>query len=277
MLPKSLSQSLPVLKLKAGLFVASRRHYAGTRRYGAYRLLQLREAVSRDCNIRALPAGFGRWLDERIIEYPWLFSHLPAGPGRLLDAGSTLNHDYVLAHEKLANKSVIIMTLAPEENCFWRRGISYLYGDLRNTRFRNEAFDCIVSLSVIEHVGLDNRMYAPGAAAVEPHSEGYLDALREFHRILRPGGECYISVPFGKHSLRKWLQVFDGAMIDYVVEAFAPQSHTEEYFAYSESAGWQPATRESAADSVYFDVHADKPWPGCPAAAGAVACLRLVK
>ena len=276
MLPKPLSQSLPVLKLKARLFVASRQHYPGTRRYGAYRLLQLRAAVSSDLNFSALPAGFGRWVDERIIEYPWLFSHLPAGPGRLLDAGSTLNHDYVLAHKKLSNKCITIMTLAPEENCFWQRGISYVYGDLRSTKFRNDVFDSIVSLSVIEHVGLDTRMYAPETTA-EPHSEGYLDAVREFRRILTPGGECYITVPFGKYSLRKWLQVFDGPMIDRVVEAFGPQSHTEEYFAYSEAAGWQSATRESAADSVYFDLHADKPWPGCPAAAGAVACLKLIK
>jgi hypothetical protein len=33
-----------------------------------------------------LPAKFGYRLDERIIEYPWLFSRLPATEGTLLDA-----------------------------------------------------------------------------------------------------------------------------------------------------------------------------------------------
>ena len=38
---------------------------------------------------RRLPRGYGVGLDERVIEYPWLFAQEPVG--RVLDAGSTLN------------------------------------------------------------------------------------------------------------------------------------------------------------------------------------------
>src|ERR1700720_3681870 len=45
---------------------------------------------------RNLPAGFGVAIDERVVEYPWLFGHLSemgkATP-RILDAGS-MNHDF---------------------------------------------------------------------------------------------------------------------------------------------------------------------------------------
>ena len=48
---------------------------------------------------KELQAGFGVAIDERIVEYPWLFGHLSAlGKGmlRVLDAGSILNHDFIL-------------------------------------------------------------------------------------------------------------------------------------------------------------------------------------
>src|SRR4051812_30287543 len=38
-----------------------------------------------------LPAGYGEFLDERVVEYPWLFSRLAGRAGSLLDAGSVLN------------------------------------------------------------------------------------------------------------------------------------------------------------------------------------------
>ena len=45
----------------------------------------------------ALPVGHGFRLDERIVEYPWLFSRLPSGAGNLLDAGSVLNYEFLLS------------------------------------------------------------------------------------------------------------------------------------------------------------------------------------
>jgi len=41
----------------------------------------------------ALPKNYGRGLDERIVEYPWLMSRLGNRSSKLLDLGSTLNHE----------------------------------------------------------------------------------------------------------------------------------------------------------------------------------------
>src|SRR5215217_3067659 len=38
-----------------------------------------------------LPAGYGRGIDERIVEYPFVFSRLSGTPSVILDAGSTFN------------------------------------------------------------------------------------------------------------------------------------------------------------------------------------------
>ena len=42
----------------------------------------------------ALPEGYGAAMDERVVEWPWVLAQQPSG--RLLDAGSCLNHPEVL-------------------------------------------------------------------------------------------------------------------------------------------------------------------------------------
>ena len=282
MLPKWLTQSGLAQNAKIRLFLRSHDHFANHRGYGPYRNQMIRQAISRPFNPEQLPAGYGRWLDERIVEYPWLFSLLPEQSGELLDAGSTLNHSDIIHHPGLRNKKITIMTLAPESECFWKDGISYIYGDLRKMMFRDATFDYVVSLSVIEHVGLDNQMYDPQGVTLAKQSQGsgagdHLTAVREMWRVLKPGGTAYFSMPFGKHDVRKWLQVFDAGMVEQMIAAFAPASYKAFYYKTSTAGGWQKCRREEAAEARFFDVHQDTPWPGCPAASEAVVCIKMIK
>ena len=48
---------------------------------------------------KELPQRFGIAIDERVVEYPWIFGHLLERQNtgaRMLDAGSILNHDFIL-------------------------------------------------------------------------------------------------------------------------------------------------------------------------------------
>ena len=278
MLPARLDRSALVQGLKARLFLLTRHRLSTSRWYGYYRSREIQRALALPFDAEQLPPQYGRWVDERIVEYPWLFSRLPDGPGRLLDAGSVLNHDFVVGHPKLRRKSVTIMTLAPESECFWRQGISYIFGDLRHTCFQDNCFDQVVSLSTLEHVGLDNTLfYTSDASKKESDPAAFLDAVSELRRVVKPGGVVLISVPFGRHVRRDWLQVFDGAMIDSMIDVFRPASHAATYFKYSASGGWQLSSRAGAGDAIFFDPHVDTPWEGCPQTAEAVACLEMVK
>jgi SAM-dependent methyltransferase len=267
-------------KLKSVLFTLAARN-AGSRLYAPHKVSELRRMLEIPFDPSHLPKGFGHQLDERLVEYPWLFSRLPDTPGELLDAGSALNHDFVLCHPRLQSKKITIMTLAPEAHSFWERGINYVYGDLRHTCFRDNFFDFIVSLSTLEHIGLDNQRFHSAQLGGELDQAmqigSHLEAVKEFRRMLRPGGRCYITVPFGKRFRGKWHQVFDGMMIDELVATFAPALHTEKYFRHQSEVGWQASSRDAASDAVYFDYQVDRPWPGCPAAAEAVVCLELQK
>ena len=108
---------------------------------------------------KKLPDSFGLNLDERCIEYPWLISRLDNNVEMILDAGSALNHKDIIEYPVFKNKKIKIMTLVPETNCFWNKAISYEYGDLCETPFRDNLFDVIVCMSTLEHIGMDNQFY----------------------------------------------------------------------------------------------------------------------
>lgn len=226
---------------------------------------------------KPLPAGYGRSMDERVVEYPWVYAQLPVDSGPVLDAGSAFNHRFLIDRLPFPTSNLTICTLAPEKRCFWGRSISYVFDDLRASRFATGAFGMVLSVSTIEHIGLDNEMlYTSDGSKRESSPDGYLAAVREFRRVLRPGGVCLITVPFGKARNHGWFQVFDAPMVQSVIDAFGAQSSRVDHFGFSMQ-GWSSAAAETLAEASFFDIHATSKLDEDRAAgARAVACIRMV-
>ena len=97
-------------------------------------------------------------LDERVVEYAWLFDRmreLDHGRGRVLDAGSVLNHATVLRAWRAAGLSpVSLVTLEYERFADVSNGVRYEFADLRDLPYRDHWFSTVISLSTIEHIGL---------------------------------------------------------------------------------------------------------------------------
>ena len=225
-----------------------------------------------------LPIGYGFRLDERIIELPWLFSRLRKGRGRLLDAGSSLNFEEYLKHPALDQKRIHICTLAPEANCFWNRGVSYLFGDLRDLPYRDAWFDEIACISTLEHVGMDNtRLYTKNPTYRENAPGEAAQALFELFRVLRSGGRLYLTIPAGKSANLGWLQIFDARSLEDLISRLSPQSVHSWIYQYHFK-GWQRASASEIAEATYFDWNRTKVYDqDFTAAAQAVCCMELIK
>jgi SAM-dependent methyltransferase len=210
----------------------------------------------------SLPAHFGVGANERIIEIPWLFAQQPTG--RVLDAGSSLNHSEYLSPLARLVDEIHIVTLVYEGIAFPEHGVSYVFADLRNLPYGDEFFDTVVSISTLEHVGMDNTGYGsllPPAA--DPASE-VDQAVTELARVLAPGGLMLLSVPYGHPENHGWLRQFGRADVDRLVGAVAPRDAEVAVYRYGDT-GWQVSDLEQAGDARYRE----------RAGAEAVACLRL--
>jgi SAM-dependent methyltransferase len=180
---------------------------------------------------------FGVGMDERIVEIPLaLHSARLHEPGRILDAGASLNLPVVrrIAGRPAAHLTHFTLTgvdepvLPGHEDQF-----AYAYGDLRAMPYPDAAFDRVVSVSTIEHVGMDNARYG-GSTEHAPSSA--VTAVAELTRVLAPGGELLITVPYGRAADHGWFRVFDAEALGTLLAPASGDEVSLRYFYYD--GGW---------------------------------------
>ena len=216
-----------------------------------------------------LPRGYGIGLDERVVEYPWLLPRVPRG--RILDAGSALNHAHVLERFLPRLDELHIVTLTPEPFSLDDPRITYTYADLRDLPYPSAHFDAAVSVSTLEHVGMDMSVYGAAPERGEDPDAELRDAVRELLRVLVPGATLLVTVPYGRREDHGWFRQLDRADL----AALFPAGGALDVYRYTR-AGWQKSSLAEAAGERYHDHRADPAVPPDGAAAArAVACLRL--
>lgn len=236
--------------------------------------LRDRELIRRTQAGEDLPTGYGVGYDERVVELPWVLGREPQG--RMLDAGSALNHPHFLDRILPEVDSLCVCTLAPERRSFNERGVSYVYADLRQLPFRDAWFDTVVSISTLEHVGMDVSQWgADASVASDPRSELAV-ALRELLRVTRPGGRLLVTLPYGRREDHGWLRQFDREDIEQIAEIADPGQTEVDVFAYKRD-GWRRSSLDAAAEAAYqrADIPDHPPVADLAAAARAVACVEV--
>ena len=208
--------------------------------------------------VSKIPDGFGIGIDERVVEYPWLFSQLTANQSLFLDAGSTFNFKYILDQKLLANKKIHICTFFPESPNFNEKGISYVYSDLRELPYKSFLFDEIVCQSTIEHIDMDNSIYgySPNSdKSNQSKSFSYLKAVNELCRVLKQRGSLYFTFPFGKFENHNFFQQFDDEMVSQLEKELADKGHYTLSFARYETSGWKFAERKDCQNIESYNPH----------------------
>lgn len=227
------------------------------------KVLENEEMLKKFKTSSPLPRGYGINLDERVVEYPWTLSRIPASQGKnLLDVGSVLNNKVALNSEMVRGKKITIINLAPEEDRF--RGVSYIVGDARKLPFDDNSFHLITCISTLEHIGLDNRRYTKKADGLESEPRDFERAISELKRVAKPNAQVLITVPFGEYQNFDRFQQFNPSMVKKIIEIFNPSKYHIDYYKYGEE-GWNISTEELCRDSKRRIF------------SGAVACLELTK
>ena len=152
------------------------------------------------------------------------------------------------------------------------------FGDLRNNIVKDGVFDSIICGSVLEHIGMNNaRIYWDDSKFNENKRKDYLTVVNEFKRVLKKNGTCLITVPFGIRKNYGWFQVFDYKMIHEMVKIFGVRNSTITFYKYT-STGWVFSDGNQCKGAEYFDVRKKGQFlANKQAAAGAVACIKLIK
>lgn len=211
---------------------------------------------------KKLPAYFGVGIDERIVEYGWVFSNIvDRKKGNILDAGSVFNFPAILNLDVLKNKNLTIFTYYPEVINYNDRRISYVYGDLRDMPFKDNNFDEIVCQSTIEHVDMDNSLYGydiKNSSKNEKKSYDYLKVINELYRVLNFGGVLLLTFPFGIFENHGFFQQFDSEMVDRIRNYFNEKGEMQIDFLKYSKEGWNFRNEDDCKNAVSYNPHTGK-------------------
>jgi SAM-dependent methyltransferase len=175
---------------------------------------------------------------DREIEWSFVVTRMPPGPGEALDFGASFGHlSIAAAHRGFHVTAVDLDT----ERFPWKHPtVDFLCGDLLKLDLPAHYFDLILNCSSVEHVGLQGRY---GVAAEE--TNGDLQAMRRFRELMKPTGSMLLTIPCGQDAaITPWHRVYGRERLPRLLTDYAIEE--EEFWVKHKDNRWYPCSREDA-------------------------------
>ena len=143
--------------------------------------------------LNRLLSGKCNLLGDRDIEWSWIASQMPEGPGDALDFGP--GNSCLGLVGALRGFRVIAIDLEDLQRPYQHPDLRYLKSDILDTRFPENQFDLVINCSTVEHVGLKDRF-----GVTVPEEDGDLDAMNHLIKVMKPSGVMLLTIPVGKDA-----------------------------------------------------------------------------
>ncbi len=175
---------------------------------------------------------------DREIEWAWVASHLPDGPGKAFDFGPGGSGVSLIAAER--GFDVTAVDLEPPAWPFEHPRIRFVQGDLLELAIEAESYDVVVSCSTVEHVGLAGRYGVTSGRA-----DGDLAAMSRLRDALSAGGTMLLTIPVGRDAVAApFHRVYGEQRLPQLLAGFDVEQ--AEFWAKTDDEQWRPTGRETA-------------------------------
>jgi SAM-dependent methyltransferase len=197
-------------------------------------------------------------IGERSVEYPWVYQRTQDIIGGIvLDVGA--KEGLPITDLILLNNQVY--SIDPNISNLTQRGNLLLFKeDIRSTSFSSNFFDAVIVVSTLEHIGVCGRY-----GVIQSDDDGDINAMREIYRILKPGGRCLVTIPYGSGRSLPLNRLYNANRLKQLLERFLVIEL--QFFRYNEKYELWLNVPEEIASASSWD---SDPWYS-------LACVNLVK
>lgn len=195
-------------------------------------------------------------LGDRDIEWSWVASHIPQGPGLCLDFGNGGSMLGLIA--AMRGFETTALDLSSPDWPYDHPHLSFVKQDILDCKLPESRFDLIINCSAVEHVGLAGRYHVAASRA-----DGDLEAMRIMRRLLKPDGIMILTVPVGKDKIfAPYCRVYGQNRLPALLDGY--RAEEEDFWVKDAANHWVSCTKDSALDfdadagsgSAFRDVYA---------------------
>jgi 2-polyprenyl-3-methyl-5-hydroxy-6-metoxy-1,4-benzoquinol methylase len=175
---------------------------------------------------------------DRDIEWSWVASQMPSGPGEALDFGNGGSLLGLIAAQQGFN-----VTAIDSGSVQWpyvHPRLHFMHGDILKLPLPKEHFDLVINCSTVEHVGLVGRY-----GVTESRPNGDLEAMARLRELMKPDGVMVLTVPVGQDAIFAPItRIYGAQRLPRLLTGYDIEK--EEYWVKDEQNRWILSNRETA-------------------------------
>jgi len=179
---------------------------------------------------------------ERQVEWTFISSEIPQGPGEALEFGCEFGYLSLLASRK--GFQVTALDLEPQDFPWRDPHVRFIQADLLKMDISADRFDLIINCSSVEHVGLSGRY-----GVEESATDGDLEAMQKLGGMLKPQGKFLATLPCGRDLVvSPWHRVYGKDRLPRLLSGF--EIEKELFWVKDKDNHWVETDRNTALDFV---------------------------